>query len=337
MNTSIPEISIVIPLYNEENNISRLHELITETMHPLGRSYEILYVDDGSTDATWNNLMALPDPGGRVSILSLKGNSGQTAALAAGFHHARGSIIVSMDGDLQHDPQEIPAFLDEIDAGYDIVSGWRKHRVDPWLTRKLPSRTANWIMARWSGIPLHDFGTTFKAYRAEVLQSVNLYGEFHRFIPALAEGMKVNIREIPIRSMPRQAGRSNYNLSRTFTVFFDLIRIRFLTRYLNRPLKVFGTLGFILGAIGFALACYLSYIKLVHGISIMEYRAPLFLLSILLMLVGSQFLTMGLLGEILVKMYYKLPGSRIYTVDRISRPGGDEPGRHQAGIPADPP
>jgi glycosyltransferase involved in cell wall biosynthesis len=325
MPQNTPEISIVVPLFNEEGNVEKLHSLICETMQSTERSYEIVYINDGSTDRTLEKLQSLPDPQHLTWIFSLKGNRGQTAALAAGFDHARGSIVISMDGDLQHDPREIPAFLKEIDSGHDLVSGWREHRIDPLFTRKIPSKVANWIMSKWSGVPLHDFGTTYKAYRSEVLNSVTLYGEFHRFIPVLVEGMELNITEIPIRSLPRQEGRSNYSLNRTFTVFFDLIRIRFLTRYLTRPLQVFGSLGFILGLMGFCIACYLSYIKFFHGISIMEYRAPMFLLSILLMLVGSQFLTMGLLGEILVKIYYKQPDSRIYFVDNVFRPGDSQP------------
>jgi len=321
MNTSKPEISIVVPLYNEEGNVEELHRYISETLDSTSRSYEIIYVNDGSTDKTIHKLLKLPDPHERVYILALKGNSGQTAALAAGFSQCKGDIVISMDGDLQHDPREIVNFLEGIDEGYDIVSGWRKDRVDPYLSRKLPSKIANWIMARWSGIPLHDFGTTFKAYRSEVIKNVTLYGEFHRFIPALIEGMKVKIKEIPIRSSHRTSGKSNYNISRTFTVFFDLLRIRFLTRYLNRPLQVFGSFGFVLGTTGFGIALYLTYVKFFHGISIMEYRAPMFLLSILLMLVGSQFLTMGLLGEIIVKVYYKLSNTRIFTVDKMYRPG----------------
>ncbi len=312
-----PEISIVVPLFNEESVVDELFSLLKSTMEKVNRKYEILFVNDGSTDHTLERLIALCHSDPRVIVLSLKGNSGQTAALSAGFKSARGNIIISMDGDLQHDPTEIPNFLREIDNGFDIVSGWRKNRIDPYFSRKLPSKIANFIMAKFSGIPLHDFGTTYKAYRREVLESITLYGQFHRFIPALVEGMKVKIKEIPIRSLERKSGKSNYNISRTFTVFFDLIRIRFLTRSLNRPLQVFGSLGFLLGSSGFFIALYLTYLKFFHHISIMEYRAPLFLLSILLMLIGTQFLTLGLLGEIMVKVYYRLPGTRIFTVEKV--------------------
>lgn len=320
-----PEISVVVPLYNEEASVPELHRRLVETLDSLGAPYELIYIDDGSRDQTLKTLLALPDPEDAVRIIKLWSNSGQTAGLAAGFDHCRGHIIISMDGDLQHDPREIPNFIRGIEEGYDIVSGWRENRVDPFITRKLPSRIANWCMARLSGIQLHDFGTTFKAYKAEVIRSVALYGQFHRFVPALVEGLTPKIKEIPIQSLPRQGGRSNYNLGRTFTVFFDLIRIHFLTRWLNRPLQIFGSLGFGLGTIGFLIALYLSILKFSTGISIMEYRAPLFLLSILLMLIGTQFLTMGLLGEIIVKLYYKLPQSKVYTVECELKPGDAYP------------
>ncbi len=330
MNSRIPEISVVVPLYNEEDSVIELNRLITDTLDETNRTYQIIYVDDGSCDQTIQKLLSLSDPHQRITILSLKGNSGQTAALAAGFDHAVGKIVLSMDGDLQHDPREIPNFLKGIDEGYDIVSGWREQRVDPYWSRKLPSRIANGLMARLSGIPIHDFGTTYKAYRSEVVKSISLYGDFHRFIPALIEGMKVRIKEIPIKSLPRTSGKSNYSLSRTITVAFDLIRIHFLTKYLNKPLQAFGSVGFGLGFSGFLIALYLTYVKLFHGISIMTSRGPLFLLSILLMLIGTQCLTLGLLGELIVKLYHNLPGSRIYTVQNILHPDRKDPSNNRS-------
>jgi len=321
MNKNQPEISVVVPLFNEETSVPQLHQLLTETLDELGRAYEIIYVDDGSKDNTLSELLKLKDTSGITRIIKLWSNSGQTAGLAAGFDNCRGKIVISMDGDLQHDPREIPNFIYWIDKGYDIVSGWRENRVDPYLSRKLPSRIANWCMAKLSGHPLHDFGTTYKAYKSEVIKSVVLYGEFHRFIPALVERMKPSIKEIPIKSLPRVGGESKYNIARTFTVFFDLIRIHFLTKWLNRPLQIFGSLGFGLGTMGFVIAFYLSVLKFLTGIAIMEYRAPLFLLSILLMLIGSQFLTMGLLGEIIVKLYFKSPDSGIYMKECELAPG----------------
>ncbi len=312
-----PEISVVIPLYNEEGNIDALFDSLFRALSGLNRTYEIIFIDDGSKDGTRAKCLEIHARHSQVKVIALKGNCGQTAALSAGFDFADGNIIISMDGDLQHNPAEIPIFVKWIDEGYDVVSGWREKRIDPLITRKIPSRIANWVMAKLSGIDLHDFGTTFKAYRREVIKNTTLYGEFHRFIPALIENMDVKIKEVSIESIPRGSGKSNYNIGRTFTVFFDLIRIRFLTRYLNKPLQIFGTLGFLLGSIGFFIAFYLSYLKLFEGLVIMEVRGPLFLLSILLMLVGMQFLTVGLLGEIIVKLYYKLPQTTIYTVEAI--------------------
>ena len=312
-----PEISVVIPLFNEEGNVEILFDQLNQTLKTINRSYELIFVDDGSQDRTRDICLKIQCNHPELIIVALKGNCGQTAALSAGFDYAKGRIIISMDGDLQHNPREIPKFLKWIDLGYDVVSGWRENRIDPFFTRKLPSRIANWIMAKWSGIDLRDFGTTYKAYRREVIKNTTLYGQFHRFIPALIENMNVKIKEISIESIQRKSGKSNYNIFRTFTVFFDLIRIRFLTRYLNKPLQIFGSIGFILGSLGFAIAFYLSYLKFFEGLVIMEVRGPLFLLSILLMLVGMQFLTIGLLGEIVVKLYYKLPQTTIYTVEKI--------------------
>jgi glycosyltransferase involved in cell wall biosynthesis len=308
-------------MFNEEACVSELHRRLVRALDSVNREYELIFVDDGSTDHTLQNLLSLPDPDRRVRVVKLWSNSGQTAALSAGFDHSRGDIIISMDGDLQHDPAEIPEFLKWIDAGYDVVSGWRENRIDPFFTRKLPSRIANGIMSRLSGLKIHDFGTTYKAYRTEVIRAVTLYGDFHRFVPVLVEGMRPKIKEISIKSLQRVGGKSNYSLKRTFTVFFDLIRIYFITKHLSKPLQVFGTMGFGMGLAGFLIALYLSVLKFMYGLPIMEYRAPLFLLSILLMLIGTQLLTLGLLGEIVVKLYHKIPGKKIYTVDTILTPG----------------
>jgi glycosyltransferase involved in cell wall biosynthesis len=319
--SSHPYVSVVVPFYNEEASIPVLHERLVRTLKETGVDYELVYVDDGSTDRTLHQLLALNDPENRVRIVKLWSNSGQTAGLAAGFDQCRGKIIISMDGDLQHDPSEIPEFLKWIQQGYDVVSGWREKRVDPFFSRKLPSKVANWAMAKLSGLNIHDFGTTYKAYRADIIKSVTLYGDFHRFVPVLVEGMRPRVKEIPIKSLPRIGGKSKYSIGRTITVFFDLIRIHFLTKYLAKPLQVFGTAGFALWAAGFGIALYLSLLKFLCALSIMEYRAPMFLLSILLMLTGTQLLTLGLLGEIMVKIYHKLPDTRIYTIEKILAPG----------------
>ncbi len=236
-------VSIVVPFHNEESNVIELYGRLEGVMQELGRAYQFVFVDDGSTDRTSKLLKELAAIDSHVIAVRLRRNFGQTAALAAGFAHSTGEYVIAMDGDLQHDPAEIPAFLEKIDEGYDIVSGWRSHRIDNLLLRKIPSRCANWLMAKLSGVNIHDFGTTFKAYRGDMLRELPLYGEMHRFIPAIASANGASICEIPIQNCHRKHGESHYNISRTFRVFFDLITIRFLLRYMSRPLHFFGRLG----------------------------------------------------------------------------------------------
>src|ERR1700687_4196293 len=236
-------LSIVIPVHNEEHSILPLYDRLTRVLVEMRRQYEILFVDDASNDRSFELLANLVQTDPHLKVLRLRRNFGQTAALAAGFHEARGKVVIAMDGDLQHAPEDIPALLEKIDEGYDIASGWRKERVDNPITRKIPSRIANWLMAKASGIELRDFGTTFKAYRAEVLKDVNLYGELHRFIPALASFYGARIAEVPIRNTPRLSGGSHYGLGRTFNVMFDILTIKFLLKYFTRPMHFFGRLG----------------------------------------------------------------------------------------------
>src|SRR5579862_7372505 len=236
-------LSIVIPIHNEEHSILPLYDRLTAVLEPLRQSYEILFIDDASSDRSFELLANLVEIDGHLKVVRLRRNFGQTAALSAGFHEAKGDVIIAMDGDLQHCPEDIPALLEKIDQGYDIASGWRKHRVDNALMRKIPSRIANWLMAKASGVELRDFGTTFKAYRAEVLKDVNLYGELHRFIPALASFYGARIVEVPIRSSHRASGASHYGLGRTFRVMFDILTIRFLLKYFTRPMHFFGRIG----------------------------------------------------------------------------------------------
>jgi glycosyltransferase involved in cell wall biosynthesis len=240
---SMAMLSIVIPIHNEEHSILPLYDRLTAVLEPLQRPYEILFVDDASSDRSFELLANLVETDGHLKVIRLRRNFGQTAALSAGFHEAKGDIVVAMDGDLQHAPEDIPALLAKIDEGYDIASGWRQHRVDNALSRKLPSRIANWLMAKASGIDLRDFGTTFKAYRAEVLKDVNLYGELHRFIPALASFYGARIAEVPIRSTRRASGGSHYGIGRTFRVMFDILTIKFMLKYFTRPMHFFGSLG----------------------------------------------------------------------------------------------
>src|SRR3954447_19758598 len=236
-------LSIVIPIHNEEPAILPLYDRLTSALETIRRPYEIISVDDASTDRSFDLLSNLVETDGHLKVLRLRRNFGQTPALAAGFDESQGDVIISLDGDLQHDPEDIPLLLEKIDAGYDIASGWRKNRVDNAFTRKLPSRIANWLMKRTSGVELHDFGTTFKAYRSEILRDINLYGELHRFIPALASFYGARIAEVPIKSVHRPSGTSHYGLSRTFRVFFDILTIQFLLRYLTRPMHFFGKFG----------------------------------------------------------------------------------------------
>src|SRR5881628_1880500 len=239
------QYSIVVPFFNEQENIPPLYMKLTEVMDGIGEPYELVFVDDGSKDDSFKVLTEIYEHDRRVNLVRLRRNFGQTPALKAGFDFARGEVIISMDGDLQHDPEEIPRFLEKIEEGYDLVSGWRHNRRDHWLMRQLPSRAANWMMAKLSGIDLHDFGTTFKAYRREIIQEIQLYGELHRFIPALAAGAGARIAEIPIKNPPRQNGKSNYGLSRAFRVFLDLLSTKFLLDYSTRPLHFFGFFGLL--------------------------------------------------------------------------------------------
>src|SRR5258705_1094289 len=242
-------LSIVIPIHNEEPSLLPLYDRLTAVLEALQNPYEILFVDDASNDRSFELLANLVETDEHLKVIRLRRKLGQTASLSAGFHEAEGEVIIAMDGDLQHAPEDIPALLKKIDEGYDIASGWRKERVDNALTRRIPSRIANWLMAKASGVNLRDFGTTFKAYRAEVLKDVNLYGELHRFIPALASFYGARIAEVPIRSTPRTSGDSHYGIGRTFRVLFDILTIKFLLKYFTRPMHFFGTLG--LAATGF--------------------------------------------------------------------------------------
>src|SRR6202140_1594760 len=255
-------LSIVIPIHNEEPSILPLYDRLTAVLESVQKPYEIIVVDDASTDRSFDLLANLVETDARLKVIRLRRNFGQTAALSAGFDEAQGSVIISLDGDLQHAPEDIPALLAKIEEGYDIASGWRKDRVDSALTRKLPSRIANWLMAKASGIQLRDFGTTFKAYRAEVLKEINLYGELHRFIPALASFYGARIAEVPIRNTPRAAGDSHYGIGRTFRVLFDILTIKFLLKYFTRPMHFFGSLGLVGTTFGGGIMVYLAVKKL---------------------------------------------------------------------------
>src|SRR4029077_764454 len=310
-------LSLVIPVHNEERSILPLYDRLTAVLEGLQRPYEILFIDDASTDRSFDLLGNLVETDARLKVIRLRRNFGQTAALSAGFHEAKGSVIIAMDGDLQHAPEDIPALLAKIEEGYDIASGWRKDRVDNAITRKIPSRIANWLMARASGLDLRDFGTTFKAYRAEVLKDINLYGELHRFIPALASFYGARVAEVPIRNTPRAAGESHYGLSRTFRVLFDILTIRFLLKYFTRPMHFFGTLALAGTSLGALVLVYCAVDKLITGHDIVLKHGPLMMAGGLLLLAGLMMFTTGLLGEVMIRTYFESQDRRIYAIREI--------------------
>lgn len=316
----MPKYSIVVPYHNEEDNVTALYARLKQVMEQVGETFELVFVDDGSRDRTYKLLEEIAAVDSRVLVIKLRRNFGQTSALAAGFDHASGEFILAMDGDLQHDPNDIPAFLEKLDEGYDVVSGWREKRIDNFILRRIPSRCANWLMAKLSGVAIHDFGTTFKAYRREVIQNIPLYGEMHRFIPALASWYGASICEIPIRNVNRERGKSHYGISRTFRVFFDLLTIRFLLRYMSRPLHFFGGIGMLSILCGSAMAVFLLGMKILHpGFDVMNHHGPMFVIGSVLIVCGIQFVALGLLGELQVRHHFTNQHPAAYTVDRLVR------------------
>jgi glycosyltransferase involved in cell wall biosynthesis len=311
------DCSVVVPLYNESAVVQELYERLTKTLTATGLYYELVFVDDGSSDNTLQLLRAIIANDNKVIVVELRRNFGQTPALAAGFDVARGQIIVSMDGDLQHLPEEIPMFLEKLNEGYDVVSGWRKRRVDNLLVRKIPSRTANWLASKISGVDIHDFGTTFKAYRREIIEQLNLYGEMHRFIPALLSQSGVKIVEIPITNIIRPSGSSNYGLGRTFRVAFDLITLRFLLGYFTRPLHFFGRVAFYCTVASLLMAAYILFDKLYYNVPVLVAHGPLAGLAAVLLLVGTVFIATGLIGEMISRVYFESTGKKIYSVRKI--------------------
>jgi len=328
-------LSIVVPFYNERENVDALHAQIVEAMDALGRPWEIVYVDDGSVDGTLDRLAAArascPD---RVTVVRLRRNFGQTAAMAAGFNHARGDVIVTLDGDLQNDPADIARLLAEIERGYDVVSGWRSHRRDTFLTRRLPSRIANWVIGVATGVGLHDYGCTLKAYRREVVEQLTLYGEMHRFLPAQAHWVGARIAEIPVNHRERKQGVSKYGLRRTYRVLLDLMTVRFLGVHGTKPLHAFGALGLGFIGLGILTMAVLTYLKYTTGMSFIQ--SPLLLLSALFVILGGQSILLGLLAEISVRTYYESQHKPIYVVKETLR--AEDPFREVAppgpGTPA---
>ncbi|HME58262.1 MAG TPA: glycosyltransferase family 2 protein [Terracidiphilus sp.] len=316
----MPKYSIVVPFHNEEENVTVLYARLKQVMEQVGDSFELVLVDDGSNDRTYKLMGEIAAVDSRVLVIRLRRNFGQTSALAAGFDHATGEFILSMDGDLQHDPGEIPLFLEKLEEGYDVVSGWRKERVDSFLMRRFPSRCANWLMAKLSGVDIHDFGTTFKAYRREVIQSIPLYGEMHRFIPALASWYGASICEIPIKNTPRERGKSHYGIGRTFGVIFDLLTIRFLLRHMNRPLHFFGGFGVFGILVGSCMASILLGMKILNPhLDVMLQHGPMFVIASVLIVAGIQLLAIGLLGELQVRLFYAGRQRTPYSIESMLR------------------
>jgi glycosyltransferase involved in cell wall biosynthesis len=313
-----PLYSIVVPFHNEQESVRELYSKLSEVMTGRFEPVEFIFVDDHSTDATPQLLAELAEVDPRVVVIRLKRNYGQTVALAAGFDFAAGEVIISMDGDLQHDPADIPTLLAAYKrTGCDIVSGWRKKRVDNFFFRRLPSRIANWLMAKISGVSIHDFGTTFKVYRREVIKQIRLYGEMHRFIPALASWNGASIVEVPIRNAMRPRGRSHYGLSRTIRVLFDLLTIRFLIKYVTRPLHFFGPIGLLSMVVGIVIGLWLLIKKVMFGTDLLEHHGPLLVFGVVLFLAGLQLISSGLIGELVSRTYFESQGKPIYAIEKV--------------------
>lgn len=316
MTEQSPYLSVVLPIYNEVESIPMLLSELIPMLESMGHTFEIICVDDGSRDGSFEALKKLHAQDSRVRVVMFRRNFGQTAAFAAGFDRANGEIVITMDADLQNDPADIPKLLEKIDEGFDVVSGWR---VDRWkegtgsfIKRKLPSMTANWLISTGTGVHLHDYGCALKAYRAEVVKGINLYGDLHRFIPAIASYYGVTIAEVPVNYRSRQFGNSKYGMGRIVRVLLDLLTVRFLLSYSTRPIQIFGQLGLLSFGLGFIIGLYLSFNRLVYNMALSD--RPLLLLAVLLVMIGVQFITMGLLGELVVRTYYESQGKPIYTI-----------------------
>jgi glycosyltransferase involved in cell wall biosynthesis len=312
-----PEVSVFLPVYNEEENVELLNLKLAESLERLGRTYEVIYVDDGSTDQSLARLRKIADKDSRVRVIALRRNYGQTAAMSAGIDHARGQILIPMDADLQNDPVDIGRLLEKLDEGYDVVSGWRKDRKDKWLTRRVPSMLANRLISSISGVSLHDYGCSLKAYRRDVLADVKLYGEMHRFIPIYARWAGAKVTEIAVTHHARHAGKSKYGLSRTIKVLFDLITIKFMSSYLTKPLYLFGTAGLICLLVSFISMMLALFMRFVHDVHLN--RMPLATLAMIMFAMGIQFIFMGLLAEMIVRTYHESQNKPTYLVrERIN-------------------
>ncbi len=309
------DISVVIPIYNERESIAKLCDSLNQALSEMDLKYEVLLIDDGSIDGTFNELLKVHNKNKLYKIIRFRKNFGQTSAISAGFNYAEGEIVVTLDADLQNDPKDIPLLLDKLNEGYDIVSGWRKNRKDKAVTRRFPSIVANKLISRLTGVRLHDYGCTLKAYRKEVIKNINLYGEMHRYIPAIASWMGVKVAEVPVTHHSRKYGRSKYGISRTIKVILDIITVKFLLSYSQSPIQVFGLLGLFSGMIGFIITIYLVIMRIFFHQSLSD--RPLFILSIFMIFIGVQLITIGLLAEVLIRVYHKVQNRETYVIKDI--------------------
>jgi glycosyltransferase involved in cell wall biosynthesis len=310
------ELSVIVPIRNEAPGLVELHRELTDTLERWGRSYEILAIDDGSTDESFAVLTKLHAMDPRLRVIRFRRNFGQTAAFSAGFEHARGRIIVTSDGDLQNDPRDIPAMIARLESGYDIVCGWRKNRQDAFVSRTMPSMLANRLISWATGVPLHDYGCSLKAFKADVVKPLRLYGEMHRFIPAIASEQGVAIDEVVVNHRSRRHGSSNYGISRTIRVILDLLTVKFLLSYSTRPLQIFGLIGFAMALLGVVAGGWLTYVKFVGPGQAIGDR-PLLLLSILLIFTGVQLVTLGLLAEMQARTYHESQKKPTYVIREV--------------------
>ena len=309
------KISVVIPIYNEEENIALLYDELSEVMKSLGRAYELIFVDDGSTDSTLAKLTSIQASDECIGIVQFRKNFGQTAAMSAGFNYASGDVIITMDGDLQNDPNDIPRFIEKIEEGFDVVTGWRHDRKDSFINRRLPSIIANKIISWTTGVSLHDYGCTLKAFRKEVIKNIHLYGEMHRFIPAIASGMGISFTELKVNHRARQFGASKYGISRTIRVVLDLITVKFLLSYATRPIQIFGLLGVVSGSVGFIIALIMTIQRQFFDVPMAD--RPLLLLAILLIFIGVQFVSIGLIAELQARTYHETQRKPVYYVKEL--------------------
>jgi glycosyltransferase involved in cell wall biosynthesis len=316
---AVIDCSVVVPLYNESDVVQELYDRLTKTLAPTGLYYELIFVDDGSSDNTPQLLKTIVAGDSKVVVVELRRNFGKSAAYAAGFDNAKGRIIITMDGDLQHLPEDIPRFVEKIEDGYDVVCSWRQRRVDNLVMRRIPSKAANWLASKISGVDIHDFGGGFKAYKREIIEELNLYGEMQRFIPAIVSQRGAKIVEIPIKNIPRPHGTSRYGISRMFWVAFDLVTLRFLLEYITRPLHFFGIAATNCLIASLLMMGYILFDKLYYNVPILVAHGPLAGLAAVLLLVGTIFIATGLIGEMISRVYFESTGRKIYSVRQIHR------------------